>query len=88
MRPLVVILVVGLTRRMLGEDTPHLRTLMQDGFAAPIDPVLPAVTCAAQATYLTGVLPSQHGIVGNGWYWRERAEVNFWKQSNASNSTS
>jgi len=81
-RPLVVILVVGLTRRMLGEDTPHLRALMQEGFAAPLDPVLPAVTCSAQATYLTGVLPSQHGIVGNGWYERDRAEINFWKQSN------
>lgn len=83
MRPLVVILVVGLTRRQLGEETPHLEALAGEGFAAPIDPVLPAVTCAAQATYLTGKLPREHGIVGNGWYWRERAEINFWRQSNA-----
>ena len=83
MRPLIVALVVGLTRRQLGADTPCLKRLADEGFAAPIDPVLPAVTCSVQSTYLTGVLPSQHGVVGNGWYYRDRAEVNLWKQSNA-----
>lgn len=31
---------------------------------------------------LTGQPPSDHGIVANGWYDRESAEVRFWKQSN------
>ena len=31
---------------------------------------------------LTGVLPEEHGIVGNGWYERDQAEIRFWKQSN------
>ena len=31
------------------------------GLAIPISPVLPAVTCSVQATYLTGKLPSEHG---------------------------
>jgi predicted AlkP superfamily pyrophosphatase or phosphodiesterase len=44
--------------------------------------VLPAVTCSAQATYLTGELPSRHGIVGNGWYFRDLAQVLFWRQNN------
>src|SRR3546814_16619763 len=44
--------------------------------------LLPAVTTAMQTTYLTGVWPSQHGIVGNGWYDRTDSEVKFWKQSN------
>ncbi|MGE0707392.1 MAG: alkaline phosphatase family protein [Planctomycetota bacterium] len=83
MRPVVVILVVGLTRRLLGEDCPALRALADEGFAAPIDPVLPAVTCPVQATYLTGRLPREHGVVANGWYYRERAEVNLWRQSDA-----
>ncbi len=83
MSRLLVIDVVGLTRRHLGPDTPHLSALAKEGFAAPIEPVLPAVTCAAQATYLTGVLPREHGIVGNGWYYRERAEVALWKQARA-----
>lgn len=80
---LLVILAVGLTRDQLGPDAPHLSALARDGFAAPIDPVLPAVTCTAQATYLTGALPRAHGIVANGWYWRERGEVALWKQSHA-----
>jgi predicted AlkP superfamily pyrophosphatase or phosphodiesterase len=35
-----------------------------------------------QTTYLTGLWPSEHGIVGNGWYFREECEVRFWRQSN------
>ena len=83
MKPVVVALVVGLSRRQIGEHTPNLARLAAEGFAAPIDPVLPAVTCSVQSTYLTGKLPSEHGVVANGWYWRDRGEVNLWRQSNA-----
>lgn len=44
--------------------------------------MLPAVTTAVQSTYLTGKLPTDHGIVGNGWYDATDAEIKFWKQSN------
>lgn len=81
-RPLLILNVVGLTHEMLGEHTPHLKALADDGFARPMGTVLPAVTCSAQSTMLTGTLPNEHGIVGNGWYSREQAEVMFWKQSN------
>jgi len=47
-----------------------------------VRPAFPAVTCTAQSAYLTGLPPAQHGIVGNGWYDRDLAEVHFWKQSN------
>ena len=80
--PLVVIDVVGLTPALLGPDTPHLSSLALDGFRSALDPVLPAVTCTAQATMLTGAPPREHGVVGNGWYDREQAEVMFWRQSN------
>jgi predicted AlkP superfamily pyrophosphatase or phosphodiesterase len=40
------------------------------------------VTCTAQSTYLTGLAPSGHGAVANGWYDRTLAEHQFWKQSN------
>ncbi|MBS0261867.1 MAG: alkaline phosphatase family protein, partial [Planctomycetes bacterium] len=83
MKPLVVIDVVGLTYDMLGADTPHLSQLARDGFARPMSTVLPAVTCSAQTTILTGTLPREHGIVANGWYFRDLAEIGFWKQSNA-----
>jgi predicted AlkP superfamily pyrophosphatase or phosphodiesterase len=80
--PLVVIDIVGLTASILGEHTPNLNALVQDGFMAPMDGVFPAVTTTAQASMLTGTSPAQHGIVGNGWYFREQAEVRFWLQSN------
>jgi predicted AlkP superfamily pyrophosphatase or phosphodiesterase len=80
--PLVVVNAVGLTPSLLGPDTPHLSALALDGFRATIDPVVPAVTCTAQATMLTGTLPREHGVVGNGWYHRDLAEVLFWRQSN------
>jgi len=31
---------------------------------------------------LTGLTPREHGIVGNGWYYRETGEIRFWQQSN------
>ncbi|MBA2744420.1 MAG: alkaline phosphatase family protein, partial [Chthoniobacterales bacterium] len=52
------------------------------GSIASVRPAFPALTCTAQSTYLTGTMPAEHGIVGNGWYNRELAEVQFWKQSN------
>jgi predicted AlkP superfamily pyrophosphatase or phosphodiesterase len=82
-RPLLVLDVVGLTPRLLRERAPGLRSLLGRGFAVPMSAVLPAVTCPAQATMLTGLLPRDHGIVGNGWYFRDLAEVLFWRQSNA-----
>lgn len=81
-RPLVLINVVGLTHEMLGPNTPNISRVAADGFAIPMGTVLPAVTCSAQATLLTGSLPREHGIVANGWYWRDLAEVLFWRQSN------
>jgi predicted AlkP superfamily pyrophosphatase or phosphodiesterase len=80
--PTAVLNVVGLTQSLLGADTPHLNALLAEGACAPVRAVVPAVTCTAQATYLTGGLPRDHGIVGNGWYFRDLAQVMFWRQSN------
>lgn len=82
MQRTAVLNVVGLTRALLGEATPHINAFLKNGRLATVTPVFPAVTCSAQSTYVTGLAPSQHGIVGNGWYNRELAEVQFWKQSN------
>ncbi|HJU45114.1 MAG TPA: alkaline phosphatase family protein [Vicinamibacterales bacterium] len=82
MTPTAVFNVVGLTKTLLGPDTPHLNALATDGAASPIRAITPAVTCPAQATFLTGLLPRDHGIVGNGWYFRDVAQVMFWKQAN------
>lgn len=78
----VVLNVVGLTPSLLGQHTPKISRWAALGQVVPIKPVLPAVTCSVQATYLTGKFPSEHGIVGNGWYFRDECEVKFWRQSN------
>ncbi|MFN9370075.1 MAG: alkaline phosphatase family protein [Planctomycetia bacterium] len=82
MKPLLVVNVVGLTPALLAH-TPRLAAIGRAGFQATLGTVLPAVTCSAQATMLTGRLPRDHGIVGNGWYFRDLAEVMLWRQSNA-----
>ncbi len=80
MQRTVVLDVVGLTGPLIGEHTPHLSRFAQQH--SEIQAVTPAVTCSAQATYLTGKLPSEHGIVANGWYFRDLNEVWLWRQSN------
>ena len=82
MRRTAVIDVVGLSESLLGPQTPRLNAFRQKGALIRIAPAFPAVTCTAQANYLTGNPPSAHGVVGNGWYDRALSEVHFWKQSN------
>ncbi|WP_242919984.1 alkaline phosphatase family protein [Pontibacter liquoris] len=82
MQKTVVIDVVGLTRSVLGEHTPFLTKWTAQAKGALVHPVVPAVTCSAHATYLTGKSPEEHGIVGNGWYFEEECEIKFWRQSN------
>ncbi|MDF5727401.1 MAG: alkaline phosphatase family protein [Rhizonema sp. PD38] len=82
MHKTVVLNVVGLTPSLLGKHTPLLSRWATRGKSVPISPVLPAVTCSVQATYLTGKMPTEHGIVANGWYFRDECEIKFWRQSN------
>jgi predicted AlkP superfamily pyrophosphatase or phosphodiesterase len=81
MQPLVLINAVGLTPRLL-EFAPRLKAVAAAGWVANMPEVLPAVTCTAQATILTGKLPREHGVVANGWLFRDTNEVRFWQQSN------
>ncbi|MGZ3144755.1 alkaline phosphatase family protein [Lentzea chajnantorensis] len=78
MKPLVVLNVVGMTPALLA----HMPNLARLGWQAELGTVLPAVTCSAQATLLTGLTPARHGIVGNGWYFRDLGEVHLWRQHN------
>jgi predicted AlkP superfamily pyrophosphatase or phosphodiesterase len=78
---LLVLDVVGLRPKDLAH-APNLRALGESGFAAPMRTVFPAVTCTVQASWLTGRAPRDHGIVANGWYFRDLAQVFLWRQSN------
>jgi predicted AlkP superfamily pyrophosphatase or phosphodiesterase len=79
--PLVVVNAVGLTPRLL-PHAPRLSALAKRGWAVAMRDVVPAVTMSAQATMLTGEPVERHGIVGNGWLFRDTNEVRFWQQSN------
>ena len=78
---LVLLNAVGLTPRLL-PHAPRLAALAEAGWLRPLREAIPAVTCTAQATMLTGLPPERHGIVGNGWLFRDTMEVRFWQQSN------
>ncbi|HVK22302.1 MAG TPA: alkaline phosphatase family protein [Actinokineospora sp.] len=82
MKPLVVINVVGMTPRLL-PHMPNVAGIAAKGWKAELGTVLPAVTCSVQSTLLTGLTPAEHGIVGNGWYFRDLGEVHLWRQHNA-----
>jgi predicted AlkP superfamily pyrophosphatase or phosphodiesterase len=82
MHPTLVILVVGLAPHLVGPHTPHLARLAARGGMRPLDTVTPAVTCTAQSTLVTGLMPDGHGAVANGWYFRDLREVLLWRQPN------
>ena len=81
MNRVAVLNVVGLTKAVL-EHMPRLQRWAESREVVSFKPAFPAVTCTAQSSYLTGKPVGEHGIVGNGWYDREEAQVKFWKQSN------
>lgn len=81
MQRTLVLNVVGLTRALL-PHAPLLSAFALRGALRDLATITPAVTCSVQSTLLTGVLPRDHGIVGNGWYFRDLAEVWLWRQSN------
>jgi predicted AlkP superfamily pyrophosphatase or phosphodiesterase len=76
-----VLCTVALTPDLLGEATPRLKAFADGGAAVPVGGVTPAVTASVQSTYLTGLPPSGHGAVGNGWLYRDTMEVRLWQQS-------
>jgi predicted AlkP superfamily pyrophosphatase or phosphodiesterase len=81
MNKTVVINAVGLTEASL-RFAPNLTAWRKSATLVPMRSAFPAVTCTAQADYVTGQYPESHGIVGNGWYARDECEIRFWRQSN------
>jgi predicted AlkP superfamily pyrophosphatase or phosphodiesterase len=82
MRKTAVINVVGLTPSLLGPSMPRITAWAKQAAKAAIRSPFPAVTCTSQSDYLTGQYPNVHGVVGNGWYYRDECDVHLWKQSN------
>ncbi|MEP4809845.1 MAG: nucleotide pyrophosphatase/phosphodiesterase family protein, partial [Luteolibacter sp.] len=79
---LAVLNIVGLSKSLIGENTPGISAFARKNGLQSYAPEFPALTTTAQSSLITGTPPEQHGIVANGWYDRETAEVRFWKQCN------
>ena len=75
--PLILLTIPGLRERDLAA-MPKLRELTRRGEQAALTPSFPAVTCPVQANMTTGKLPDQHGVVANGFYWRDKQQVEMW----------
>lgn len=73
----VLISLPGLRQQDLS-STPRLAALANSGSVAALVPSFPAVTCPVQANITTGVGPEQHGVIANGFFYRDKGEVEMW----------
>jgi len=74
----VLLSIPGLRSRDL-TAMPRLSALAAGrGSTAPLTPSFPGVTCPVQANMTTGVLPDRHGVIANGFFWRDKSEVEMW----------
>jgi predicted AlkP superfamily pyrophosphatase or phosphodiesterase len=77
----ILLSVPGLRRQDLAH-MPRLAALTAGGDQAELAPTFPAVTCTVQASMTTGAPPSEHGVIANGFYWRDRQAVEMWTTPN------
>ena len=64
------------------ERMPQTARLVAAGDARPLHPHFPCVTWPVQANFVTGCLPNRHGVVANGFFWRDRGTVEMWTAGN------
>lgn len=64
------------------ELTPTLYGWANNGSLAELTPTFPCLTSCVQASMWTGSGPAQHGVIANGFYHRDRSEVEFWVARN------
>ena len=76
--PHIILLSVPGLRSLDLAAMPNLSRLTAAGDRATLSPSFPAVTWPVQANMLTGKLPREHGVIANGFYWRDKQEVEMW----------
>ncbi|PCJ63342.1 MAG: alkaline phosphatase family protein [Planctomycetota bacterium] len=81
-KKLLVINAVGLTKSLIESHSVFLKEICSSNTLSYLTPPIPAVTCTSQSNMLTGKDPSEHGIVANGWYFRDLSQILLWRQSN------
>ena len=80
---LIVLSVPGLRPGDVDKTaTPTLYEWATGGAIAEIVPTFPCVTSPVQASMFTGSPPSAHGVISNGFFWRDRGAVEFWVGTN------
>lgn len=74
----VLLSIPGLRETDLA-SMPRLRGLTEAGGATvPLVPSFPCMTCPVQVSLTTGVGPEQHGVIANGYYWRDKGLPEMW----------
>ncbi len=73
----VLLSIPGLRKQDLASMR-RLAALADAGDETGLVPSFPAVTCPVQANMTTGKTPRQHGVIANGFYWRDKHEVEMW----------
>ncbi len=76
-KKVVLLSIPGLREKDIA-NMPRLRQLMSTGGTATLQPSFPCVTCPVQANMTTGRRPAIHGVVANGFYWRDRGQVEMY----------
>jgi len=80
---LIFLSVPGLRPSDIGKETaPTLDQWAHQGALAELSPTFPCVTSPVQATMWTGLPPEKHGVIANGFFDRDRREVEFWVAHN------
>lgn len=64
------------------ETTPTLYAWANSGALAELTPTFPCITSCVQASMWTAAPPDRHGVIANGFYHRDRREVEFWVARN------
>ena len=80
---LIFLSIPGLRPRDVdAATTPTLHGWATGGAMAKLTPTFPCVTSPVQATMWTGKPPGEHGVIANGFFHRDRSEVEFWVAHN------
>ncbi|MCH8828985.1 MAG: alkaline phosphatase family protein, partial [Planctomycetes bacterium] len=75
----VVLLSIPALRMQDLASMPRLTALAADGGkTVPLVPTFPALTCPVQVSLTTGVTAEEHGVIANGFYWREKDSFEMW----------
>lgn len=76
---LILLSVPGLRPADIDQaNTPTLHAWANGGVMAELIPTFPCLTSCVQASMFTGVGPDRHGIIANGFFYRDRDEVEMW----------